>query len=340
MTRKIIYYPLCCALWGFILFPNPTFAQGSVERIVVHSTALEGNLSGDAPDREVSVYLPPAYHVQPERRFPVVYFLHGYTDSDDRWFGLVDHWINLPITLDEAFASAALAEVIVVMPNAYTRFKGSMYSNSVTTGDWETFIAEELVAHIDSTYRTLAQPQSRGLTGHSMGGYGAMRIGMQHPDVFTAVYLMSPCCMAPSETFPLGVLEMLRDIETPGDIDALGFFPSAVLASAAAWAPNPTNPPLYLDLPPEEGDDRLAANATLVMLHQHISQIKQLKALSFDVGAQDMGIAETCKTLDNVLTNYDIPHGYEVYEGNHINRIAERIQEFVLPFFSEHLVAE
>src|SRR5690606_10877355 len=106
------------------------------ERIVVHSTALEGNLSGDSPDREVSVYLPPSYASHPDRRYPVVYMLHGFTDSDAQWFGLVDHWIDLPETLDEAFADEALGEVIVVMPNAYNRFKGSMYSNSVTVGDW------------------------------------------------------------------------------------------------------------------------------------------------------------------------------------------------------------
>lgn len=62
--------------------------------------------------------------------------------------------------------------MIIVMPNAYTRYMGSMYSNSATTGDWETYVAKELVAYIDGHFRTIAERDSRGLAGHSMGGYG------------------------------------------------------------------------------------------------------------------------------------------------------------------------
>lgn len=67
-----------------------------------------------------------------------------------------------------------------------------MYSNSVTTGDFERFIAQDAVAYIDARYRTLPQRTSRGLVGHSMGGYGATRIGMKHADVFGSLYIMSP----------------------------------------------------------------------------------------------------------------------------------------------------
>ena len=81
------------------------------------------------------------------------------------------------------------------MPNAYTLHKGSMYSNSPTTGDWERFVAEDLVAYMDGHYRTLANRMSRGLAGHSMGGYGALRIGMKRPDVFFSLYIMSACCL-------------------------------------------------------------------------------------------------------------------------------------------------
>src|SRR5215813_3241855 len=189
--------------------------QGTVERIKVHGKSLEGNLDGDSPDRDVSIYLPPSYITEKNRRYPVVYMLHGFTDDDARWFGMVKHWINFPEVINKALADGKTREMIVVMPNAFTRFKGSMYSNSVTVGDWETFVAKELVDYIDAHYRTLARRESRGLAGHSMGGYGTMRLGMKRPDVFSSVYALSPCCMEPvraNQANP-GAKETLKKVE-------------------------------------------------------------------------------------------------------------------------------
>src|ERR1700729_97770 len=160
---------LCAAMLFAPRVPAQTATQGkgkgSVERIKVHGKSLEGNLEGDSPDREVSIYLPPSYKTNPNRRYPVVYMLHGYTDSDELWFGSTPPFITLPTSLDKSLAGGA-REIIVVMPNAYTRYAGSMYSNSVVTGDWETYIAKDLVAYIDSHYRTIANVASRGLAGH------------------------------------------------------------------------------------------------------------------------------------------------------------------------------
>src|SRR5678809_1349750 len=80
-------------------------------------------------------------------------------------------------------------------PDAFTKYSGSMYSSSPTTGDWEAYIAEDLVGYVDSHYRTIANRMSRGLGGHSMGGYGTIRIGMKRPDVFSSLYIMSACCL-------------------------------------------------------------------------------------------------------------------------------------------------
>src|SRR5881392_635548 len=94
-------------------------------------------------------------------------------------------------------------EMIVVVPDSKTLHNGSMYSSSVTTGDFERYISHDVVAYIDSHYRTIASRKSRGLVGHSMGGYGASRIGMKHPDVFGSLYIMSPCCLSPRRARPL-----------------------------------------------------------------------------------------------------------------------------------------
>src|SRR5579859_4979933 len=164
----------------------------TVEHIKVHGAALEGNLEGDAVDRDVFVFLPPSYASEKSRRFPVVYALHGYSIGAEQW----THEIHAPQTIEGATAQGA-KEMIVVLPDSKTVHNGSMYSSSVTTGEFEQFIAHDLVAYIDAHYRTIPDRLSRGLVGHSMGGYGATRIGMKHSEVFGGLYIMSPCCLSP-----------------------------------------------------------------------------------------------------------------------------------------------
>jgi len=178
------------------LFAQADVHRGTVERIKVHGQALEGNLEGDSPDRDVSIYLPPSYATEQNRRYPVIYLLHGYTDSDDLWFGSKPHFINVPTVTDKALASGT-REMIIVMPNAYTAYQGSMYSSSPTTGDWEAFVTHDLVSYIDAHYRTIPEVASRGLAGHSMGGYGTVRIGMKNPEVFSSLYILTPAAWRP-----------------------------------------------------------------------------------------------------------------------------------------------
>jgi S-formylglutathione hydrolase FrmB len=317
--------------------------HGSVERVLVHGKGLEGNLEGDSPDRDVAVYLPPSYHTDRARRYPVVYMLHGFTDDVDHWWGVKPHFIDIPAVIGKALASGSTQEMMVVMPNAYTRYQGSMYSNSVTTGDWEGFVASELVAYMDSHYRTIPAAASRGLAGHSMGGYGAIRIGMKHPEVFSSLYALSPCCLAANIQPGGRGSAQAEAIHSPVDIEKADFGTKAAIASAAAWSPNPKNPPLYLDLTSKNGEfqpaiaAKWAANAPLAMIDQYISNLKRLHAIAFDAGAQDAGIAGTVKVLDQILNAYEIRHTSEIYEGTHISRIAERVETKTLPFFSSNL---
>ena len=109
---------------------------GSVEHITVHGKALEGNLEGDSPDRDVTVYLPPGYSSDQMRRYPVVYLLHGYGLTGERWVP----FINLPDAADKDAAEGMAKEMILVSPDAFTKYSGSMYSSSPVTGDWEAFI--------------------------------------------------------------------------------------------------------------------------------------------------------------------------------------------------------
>ncbi|MGO9338705.1 MAG: alpha/beta hydrolase [Terracidiphilus sp.] len=311
----------------------------TVVHIKVHGAALEGNLEGDAVDRDVIVFLPPGYGKEKSRRYPVVYALHGYSIGAEQW----SSEIHVPQTIEGAFAQGA-KEMIVVLPDSKTIHNGSMYSSSVTTGDFEKFISHDVVAYIDAHYRTIPNRDSRGLVGHSMGGYGASRIGMKHPEVFGSLYIMSPCCMSARPAGPANpeLEKTLEAVKTAEDSAKLPFFARAQLATAAAWSPDPKNPPLYLDLPMKDGvpqQDVLAkwpANAPLAFVDQYIGNLKQYRAISMDVGDQD-GLRIDAGKLHEILDNYGIANSFTIYPGTHTSAVADRFQNHVIPFFSKNL---
>jgi S-formylglutathione hydrolase FrmB len=234
--------------------------------------------------------------------------------------------------------------MILVMPNAMNAYGGSMYSNSVTAGDWEGYVADDLVAYMDKNYRTIATRDGRGLAGHSMGGYGAVRIAMKRPDVFAAVYALSSCCLNEGNVRPgtagqPSAAELIKTVEEArGNRTAQG-----TLARAAAWAPNPAKPPLYLDLPTKNGEVQAsvavkwAANSPVAMLDQYVANLRKLKAIALDIGLQDNLISSNRILVDG-LTRFGITHTFETYEGDHTSGIPQRLEEKVLPFFSKTLL--
>ncbi len=328
---------------GFSAQSKATSHAGVVEHIKVHGQALEGNLEGDSPDRDVTIYLPPSYATERARRYPVIYLLHGYGGTDGNWTG---QQVNVPEIADKVVSSGTAREMIIVMPNAFSLHKGSMYSNSVTSGDWETYVAHDLVGYVDGHYRTIPERASRGLAGASMGGYGAIRIGMKRPDVFSSLYVLSACCLT-AQINPrpeaMAASEAIRTREQAEEAGrGQGFGPSTNLAFAAAWSPNPTHPPLYLDLPVADGKVRpdivakWAANSPLAMIDQYIPSLKAYHAIGMDIGTKD-GLLASNKALELAMTRFGIAHAYEEYDGDHTNRRGERIETRVLPFFSKSL---
>jgi enterochelin esterase-like enzyme len=329
--------------------PVPGVHSVTVEHIKIHGTALEGNLEGDAVDRDVIVILPPSYQKESNQRYPVVYALHGYSIGAEQW----THEIHVPQTIEGAFGLGS-KEMIVVLPDSKTIYNGSMYSSSETTGDFERFIYHDVVSYIDAHYRTIAETSSRGLVGHSMGGYGASRIAMKHPDIFGALYIMSPCCLSPRAGAAAGASDQVKEraladerkvnvAQSPADLAAQSpGFGAASYAAAAAWAPDPKNPPLYFDLPTKDGIAqpeivaKFAANAPLAFVDQYIGNLKQYRAISIDVGDQDGLRFDTVK-LHKILDDYRIANTFEIYAGTHTSAVADRFQNHVLPFFSKNL---
>jgi S-formylglutathione hydrolase len=323
--------------------PSAPAIEGKLERIKIFGRSLEGNLLGETAAPEVSIYLPPSYATDPARRYPVVYLLHGYTNSDLGYFGPDGRQAH--VLAERAFDAGQAREMILVMPNCMNVFGGCMYSSSATAGDWESYVAEDLVAYMDEHYRTLAHRDSRGLAGHSMGGYGAIRIGMKRPDVFSALYALSSCCLnegsVRARTDGPAPAEAVRTLgEARGNRQAQG-----TLARAAAWAPNPNNPPLYLDLPTKNGEVvpevavKWAANSPVALLDQYVPNLKKYTAIALDIGLQD-GLITSNEVFVAGLERFGVPHTYATYEGDHGNRIPQRIEEHVLPFFSKHLSLE
>ena len=317
--------------------------SGRIDRITVHGPSLAGNLEGDSADREVVVYLPPSYAKEPDRRYPVLYLLHGFTDTANLWFGQSGpHFVIVPNAADQAY-DHGVREMIIVMPDSFTKYAGSMYSNSVVTGNWEAFITHDLVSYIDSHYRTLPRPASRGLAGHSMGGYGVLRLAMKYPGIFSSVYAMSPCCLSANLMPNAALMATAAQVQSSGDISKAGFGTKAMLASAAAWSPDPHNPPSYFDLPVVNGKpvpaviSAWAANAPLAMVYQSIPNLETYHAIAFDAGDRDTGIAATVRSLDGILTTFGVRHVAQIYAGNHVDHIQQRLEKNVLPFFSEQL---
>lgn len=336
---KPLRWLLSLAIVPCVLASGALQAQGTLEEIRVPGPALEGNLAGEESERTTFVYLPPGYESS-DRHYPVIYFLHGYSVGAERY---VNGVLGLPDAANEAMGDGA-GQAIVVIPDALTRYGGSLYSSSPTIGDWETFIARDLVSHIDDHYRTLPARQSRGLSGHSMGGYGTLRIAMRYPQVFGALYAMSSCCLL-NEAPGQEAVQAQRDRMEDGLDEQAGSFANVLQAQAAAWAPNPDNPPYYFDLPYNEGEflplvaDKWTANSPLVTVDQHVPALKSFSGIMLDVGDADT-LEATNTRLDEALTRLGVEHDYEIYEGDHGNRVGQRFVEELLPFFATQLDSE
>src|SRR6185312_14983233 len=315
---------------GNITAPPPPVPAGiKVDSVTVHSPALVGNLEGDSPDRNAMVVIPPSYAKTPKRRYPVVYYLHGFAIDGRNFY----NFMHVPEAVDHI--ARAGREFIVVVPDTLTKFGGSMYSSSITTGDFQTFVARDLVAYIDAHYRTIATRKGRALAGHSMGGYGVWTIGMTHPGVFGSLYAQSACCGEPRVETEASA-QKLSSIPIDQGVKA-DFGTRAALASMVAWSPDAKNPPYYADPPFKDGKvDGLvmaewANNSPLAMIPSHVWALRSYDAIGSDVGTKD-GLIKDDTAIHEMLDKQGIANTWATYDGTHTNHIAQRFDEVVLPF--------
>ena len=352
VMSRIVVVSLLCLSWPCVA----THAAGRQETTRFHSPSLEGNAAGDPPTRSAQVYLPPTYD-RTEKRYPVLYLLHG-TGVDEHSFD------GIRSVADNLIRERLMEEFIIVAANGQSKYAVSFYENSELNGNHRDYIVQDLVNHIDATYRTVPERDSRGVAGHSTGGYGALLFGMKHPDVFGAVYSYSggglcfsrPECVAylGAETamFSDEVVSLfgnpeslLRNIRNPSQV--AGPFPQEMYSMAAAFSPNLENDPMLVDLPWEmpgmkvipEVRDRWYEHDLFVLLPDHTEALKSLRGLAFDVGDRDdVGLQGENISLHESLLESDVPHEFELFSGGHSDRLFERVGTS-FEFFSETLIS-
>lgn len=342
----LLFVLLAPLVWG------QKIPEGKIVTTYITAKTLQ-NKAGENPKRRVSVYLPPDYE-KSSKRYPVIYFLHGFFWNDsllvssDKMNHIIDRAINLK----------KIKPVIMVMPDESTVFKGSFYANSKSSGSWSDFTSIELVNFIDKNYRTIADKNSRGITGHSMGGNGALRNAFLHPDVFSSVYALSPGILD-AQFFTLNEIDLYKNIENIKNIPDLSKRENAginiIFAIARAYNGNENKPPFYADFPYSfDGDDlkvnasvvqELKKNSTSELIFSHFENIKKLKAIKFDWGRNDelKHIPVSCMNLSKNLEMLKIKHEAEAYIGTHGSEVSKengRIENQMLPFFNEHLKFE
>lgn len=186
--------------------------EGAFHRETVVSKALVGNPLQDPVERAAWVYTPPGYEAS-DRRYPVVYFLHGYLGRVDTWWNWKPWRPAFPELVDQLFRDPTVSPAIVVLVDAWTSLGGSQYLNSPGTGRYLDYLAEDVVSAVDSRYRTIADRDHRALSGKSSGGYGAMVATMLRPDVFGAFATHAGDCAFEMSYFMdiAGAARALRD---------------------------------------------------------------------------------------------------------------------------------
>jgi len=301
----------------------------------IESVALRGNPLNDPSTRRIPVYLPPGYD-EGTRRYPVVYWLHGFTGAavGQLYFG---PWVlSVPEAADRVIRDGA-PPAIVVMPDGWTTYGGSQFLNSSANGRYEDAV-RELTGVIDAKYRTLASREHRGISGKSSGGYGAVILGMRHPDVFGGIACHSgdiyfEACYRiffwdAVDTIRrhggLGAfLEAFR--QSPKKTEAMVRTLGTTVAMAMAYSPNPRSPHGF-DLPVDLETGRLNDEVWARWLSwdpahvvdQHADALRAMRMIYLDCGSRDQFHSHHGhRILHERLTRLAISHEYHEFDDDH-----------------------
>jgi len=353
----------------FVLVGFNTFNTAPVgvehELIEIPSPSLADAIINPRETYKIGVNLPPSYNSS-EERFPVVYFLNGYTVYPGKY----------PLTgaINGAMKNNLMKEMIVVELCGYNMLKGTVYANSPVTGNWEDFVTKDVINYVDQNYRTIAKRESRGIAGHSMGGGGCTNISMKHSDKYAVAYPMSPSIgkgkdavvklMFPNDSTMMWLDDISSKMLNVSNkdfqkellkvIDTSNYNLNWVLAYGMAFAPD-FSEPLRMKLPYDRQDDgsyvineenyaewAYGFGRLDLKVEKYKQNLLEYKHYSIDCGQSDhlQFIIDGTKYYTSLLSDNNIPYSMHWYDGDHTNKVNEQIYNRVLPRMSLYLERE
>jgi S-formylglutathione hydrolase FrmB len=323
------------ALLAFAFAAQAVWAEsakaGSWSAIEIPAPSLKGNLLTTPDTRAIAVLVPAGYTEHSQTRYPVVYFLPGYSTPH--------FWLYKSV-----LGGLSANDLILVVPDGTNRLGGAFYHNSPVAGNWEDYIVKDLVGYVDAHFRTVATPAGRGISGMSMGGYGALEIALKHPDVFSAVFALSPGIFDQSEESPAGREAGLREAFPQWKAEEPGF----LTAYGTAFAPDPEGKLPNARIPAFDGTAADAAVVALWLdgfgnfdrkLDAYLAREDRLSAIHLEWGAADeyKWIPKGCACFTRLLTARGIPFEAVTFPGGHVDRVRARVIASLVPFFSANL---
>ncbi len=361
---------------GFLFNVNAQEKSGLLIDTIIPAPSLKGNLLQTPTEQPITVYLPPSYN-DSEKKYPVVYYLPGYGVLNTYYteYGIYQGYL-LKNSMDKLIKDAKIKDLIVVVPNAVNVFAGHFYVNSPVSGNWEDFITKDLINFVDKTYRTIPKSESRGISGHSMGGFGALNLAMRHPNIFGITYAITPLLFDEKgiykhpaltvEKYINRFLDKREELSKMPEYKALanllyyGFQNQIVLedyrtsfcyAYGTAFSPNPNINPPYIDYLYERKNGELTKNkknwenyeSGIGNLEKKVTKFKKnllsLNAIYIDYGENDhyKWIPEGCICFSELLNKNNIKHKLSGFNGGHYDKLRKRLEEFMFPTFSQKL---
>jgi hypothetical protein len=335
----------------------PAISHGSDSgRVVmreVRGESLAHSLIGTNPVRKLAVYLPAGYESS-TARYPVIYYLPNPLATFDEEF----YQGQARELMDRAIAAGEIGKTIFVAVDMATPVGCSWYVNSPVTGNWEDFMVRELIPYVDANFRTLPNRDSRGILGDFMGGYGAIRFGMTHPEIFGTVYALHPVGTGSGifTMYSRPDWNQLQHVRSMDEVKYNSPISPIFISIFQASVPNVNKPPLYIDLQAHPIGDTLEIDSAVTerlrdnflletMIGKYADNLKSLRGLRFDWarndGNQDHVYANQAFT--HKLNEFGIPHEAEEYNGVWGTGnwgVDGRVYTEVLPFFQRHLVFE
>ena len=321
--------------------------------MIVHSRldspSLAGNLLGDPSERDLFVYLPPGYE-DSDRRYPVAYLLHAYGTSAAALVSPEPEGLRarVPIedVLEPVFRRIGVLPMIIAIPDGNCRWGCGQWVDSPVSGNFEQFVVNDVVTHVDSHYRTLPDKSSRGVLGFSSGGFGAWSIASRNPDVFAAMAMLSGDSFFDVSFTPLlyRYLDSIWPDAPNGPVEG-NQLSEMIYDYSACYSPNVERPPYYVDLPAEFPSGQLLQDTwrrwlsfdPIVNCHDRIDNLKSLSGILLDAGVNDdYQLQWGHRILSHHLSEAGVEHLATENPGNHGGRANER-QQLALQWMAQVL---